>query len=493
MTNESKELYFDRDKLYSEVWSQTIVTLCKRYGISHADFVMACKVLNVPRTHVGYWTQKDLGKAPLPLELPPFVDPPRLLIHPPAVEKRPKPAPVQKIVAKKAESAVEVWMNQSFLPEVKSEGNNELIELEQPPPALAIKSESTVARTPLINKKSQISKWLERIPPKDSILPQIFEEAKKLVDNEMLSEMAITLPATIEKEHPYVKNTRLKLEKIINKSVNNLERGLCKCYGKEMFNVEVAPDSSQRALSILQALCDAFEKRGFDLVSGWDENKKEGDVYVIIMGEKITFSITESLDKVKLEEKNGYGYSKYEYTPTGLLTLKNLSPPAGLECPHWSNDKKKSLLEDKLNNFMATLILASAWRKENEARIRKREEEWKHNEAIRKEKERILKMNKQRAVNFTKATEYWMKYENMSAYFTMVRKAYRKSGKKNVETEKWIQWAREYLAQYKAEFENLTQYEVEEYKERAPDFNLSFNSPPQEPYNYWKRPWYQRR
>ena len=92
--------------------------------------------------------------------------------------------------------------------------------------------------------------------------------------------------------------------------------------------------------------------------------------------------------------------------------------------------------------------------------------------------------------------EYWVQYQNMAAFLAMVKKANRKSAKRNNDTGKWIRWAANYLAKYKTKFEDMVRYDVEEYneyKEKTTDFMPIYNPPPEEPYNYWKRPWYQRR
>jgi hypothetical protein len=82
----------------------------------------------------------------------------------------------------------------------------------------------------------------------------------------------------------------------------------------------------------------------------------------------------------------------------------------------------------------------------------------------------------------------------MFAFLTMVKNKHRKLAKKNKETAKWIKWATDYLAAYKEQFETLIRYDVEEYKEYKEEttFRPIYNPPPEEPYNYWKRPWYQR-
>jgi hypothetical protein len=145
---------------------------------------------------------------------------------------------------------------------------------------------------------------------------------------------------------------------------------------------------------------------------------------------------------------------------------------------------------------MAAFIFSSALKRENTEREKKREEEWKRREAIRQEKERLARIEKQRVVNLRKGTEHWVQYQNMAAFLATVKKVYRKAVKKDSDTAKWIRWATNYLAEYKAVFEDMIRYDVEEYEEheeKTSNFRPIYNLPPEEPYNYWKRPWYLRR
>ena len=459
----AKELYYDRNKLYSEVWEDTLSKLCKKYGVSYSALVKVCKILNVPRPPTGYWIQKDFGKAPPPSELMPFDNPPNLLIHPSKAKKE-----KNTTADNKTEPTKKIETNQIVLP---TDSDNE----------------SQSVEVPLKDAALCTTNWQNLIPQEGILSPQAFEDALRLIEKESLPEMKITVPVTIEKEHPYVRNTRLMLEK--NNNNIGLDYGRIKTYGKDMFYVNVGPDSVQRTVNILQTLCNAFEKRGFDLVSEWNEDRKYGDIYVTIMGEKINFSIMESSKKIKLEKKEKYALD-YEYVPTGKLTLENpvLSSQTGYQY-RW-NDTKKNSLEERLNDVVAGFIFAAAWKKENTAQRKATEEERKRREAIRREEERLVRIEKQRIVNFKNGTEHWVRYQNMSAFLAMVRKAQRKSAKRNSDTEKWIRWAANYLAKYKTKFEDTVRYDTEEsddYKEKATGFwpiSQLNNLPSEEPYNY---------
>lgn len=156
----------------------------------------------------------------------------------------------------------------------------------------------------------------------------------------------------------------------------------------------------------------------------------------------------------------------------------------------------ESPLEEKLNDIVAGFIFSSVWKKEETERIKRGDEEQMRREALEKKRESLAKQEKQRIVNFKKGTEYWVQYQNMAAFLTMVKKTYRKSAKKDNDTAKWIRWATEYLSKYKSLYEDLVRYDVEEYneyKDETKNFRPIYNPPPEELYNYWKRPWYQRR
>nr|AGS53373.1 hypothetical protein [uncultured bacterium contig00018] len=476
MTKEN-EKYFDRQKLYSEVWEYTIVNLCKQYDVSHSVLVNACKALNIPRPHVGYWTQKELGKAPPPLELPLLDNPPRLLIHPPKPEKQSKPVTTRKNVIQESEQKSRPSNKEIKIAQMdsSSQQKNKGTDIKQIVTLPDIKSEPNIEEAPQKKPIIEISNWQDSIPKKECLLPQIFEDAIKLIEKEKNPEMAITLPPKTEKENPFVRKTRLMLERKINNlrnksSMNN--NGRVRCYGKYLFDVDVSPEAVERTLNILQALCNAFEKRGFNLVSERNEYYQYYDTYFSIWGEKISFLITETDKKGKLTLQNKYYSSKPVFKR------------------QWE-DTEKSALEEKLNDVISGLIFTAAWKKEEAARQKKAEEDRKH----KQERERLAKMDKQRIANFNKAVECWIHYQNMSAFLAMVKKGYKRSGKKTEETAKWIRWAADYIAKYKTKFENLVRYEVEEYEEQSEmksDFKLPYIPKPPEPYNYWKRPWYKR-
>jgi hypothetical protein len=239
-----RELYYNREKLYMEIWAEPVRTVAKRYGVSDVALAKTCTKLKIPRPPVGYWAKKEAGKEPSRPELPVYDNSPNILI---------------RTVIKQAESR------------------------------------------------------------EDILVPSAFIQAQELIEKESFPEMLITIPPASEKEHPYVKNTRIYLEKEIKKTWYD-QYGRMRGWGKDIFPVNIGPASVPRVTGILQALCDAFEKRGFAMTSRYNESTRISEISVKIMEQDISFTITENSVKSAIKPKDKYSRD-YEYThPVSCLS-----------------------------------------------------------------------------------------------------------------------------------------------------------------------------
>jgi hypothetical protein len=64
---------YNRERLYEEVWSEPVLAVAKKYGLSDVGLAKICKKLNIPRPGLGYWAKKSAGKAVgKPPPLPPL-------------------------------------------------------------------------------------------------------------------------------------------------------------------------------------------------------------------------------------------------------------------------------------------------------------------------------------------------------------------------------------------------------------------------------------
>lgn len=54
---------YNREQLYKEVWSEPLLAVAKKYGLSDIGLAKICKKLNIPRPGLGYWAKKSAGKS----------------------------------------------------------------------------------------------------------------------------------------------------------------------------------------------------------------------------------------------------------------------------------------------------------------------------------------------------------------------------------------------------------------------------------------------
>jgi hypothetical protein len=54
---------YDREKLYEEVWNESVTIVARKYSVSGVAIKKACKKMNVPTPRVGYWQKTKLGAS----------------------------------------------------------------------------------------------------------------------------------------------------------------------------------------------------------------------------------------------------------------------------------------------------------------------------------------------------------------------------------------------------------------------------------------------
>lgn len=64
MTTAHDTIHITRKELYDQVWSEPLIQLAKKYGISNTGLKKRCKKLQIPLPHRGYWAKKRFGKEP---------------------------------------------------------------------------------------------------------------------------------------------------------------------------------------------------------------------------------------------------------------------------------------------------------------------------------------------------------------------------------------------------------------------------------------------
>jgi hypothetical protein len=67
---DSSEGPVSREALYEMVWSEPMLRVAARFGVSSSYMARVCTLLNVPRPERGYWAKLAVGKAPKQPPLP---------------------------------------------------------------------------------------------------------------------------------------------------------------------------------------------------------------------------------------------------------------------------------------------------------------------------------------------------------------------------------------------------------------------------------------
>ncbi len=68
--SDSSEGPVSREALYEMVWSEPMLRVAARFGVSSSYMARVCTLLNVPRPESGYWAKLAVGKAPKQPPLP---------------------------------------------------------------------------------------------------------------------------------------------------------------------------------------------------------------------------------------------------------------------------------------------------------------------------------------------------------------------------------------------------------------------------------------
>jgi hypothetical protein len=256
----------------------------------------------------------------------------------------------------------------------------------------------------------------------------------------------ILVPTILDTHRKEIRHTRASL----NRAGRN-QRGLLRATDKGCFDIQVTKPSIGRAILIAQALLDAADARSVAFTLSSDDKLR---TVFHVHGQSVHVRIDEEVQQKELPppkpkfpwEQPSYFYDRYEYVPTGRLTLR--IDEQYLQCPRksWS-DGKTQRVEDCLNGFFVGLVgAAEALRTRHEEGVR-REAEWKEAERIRQEQARIQAEEAQRVKQLETAAADWSSSKAIRAFVDAVEiEANRRHAGSEVPQDlvKWIDWAREY-------------------------------------------------
>lgn len=346
--------FYDRNKLYEEVWAEAVDHVAKRCGVSGVALAKTCWKLRVPLPGRGYWAKHKVGKAPKRPSLPAMKDPPRIYR--------------QGSPARKPEQADEP---------------------EEP----------------------------------ERLRPDVFRDARRLVDEEKLTENHISVPKTVDSYHPMVELLSAKAEKkrkAIIKRWRDYTRDPKEIVGG-LLRMSVGDEHFDRAARIMTALIVALESRGYVVEAEYQEHRGNR-AFVTIMDQEVPFRLREPYKRREptKEEKAHDSYLRYVDEPSGRLEFELTEHTSGGRRSKW-RDTKTRRLEDYLNDIIAAMIMDAAYQIKWQAAVEQRKKEYENAESRRRRErfEQLKEVARERKLEAS--MERWELFQRRRAYVDAVK------------------------------------------------------------------------
>ncbi len=247
--------------------------------------------------------------------------------------------------------------------------------------------------------------------------------------------------------HPLIELTR---DILSNKKPIPGSHGTIRVWNEKTLDLRVTPGSLRRALRIIDAVVKSFEERKFKVAVDTD---KDNETYALIHDEKLRFSLIEKIrqldhEQTEEEKKNpraSFWSPRYDYKPTGLLTLRiNEWGAQGLQ-KSWSDGKKR--LEDKLNDFVIGAVKVAVIQREEHLESQR---EWKERQR-KQEEERQRRIFIENFINNLEIdSESWAKSKIIRSYIREVEKKVAQRLDRHTfqgKYEEWLSMANQYVDQ----------------------------------------------
>jgi len=259
---------------------------------------------------------------------------------------------------------------------------------------------------------------------------------------------AIVVRGELRSLHPLVKLPRDASDETRKDHADYWRRGR-----PQQLDIDVSKAQWRRALRIMDALLKAFEARGWTIALGTGDDRKS---YVTILGQRLTFGIREVLKKVanpppKPERLvNGTVYTpfhrKYRDERSGLLAfVMRYSWGHGVQkC--WPETKTRPL-EERLSDFIVSLVTVAHEFVESAKRRAEMERERQEAEEQRRAEERRREAEVARVRALHRQSVRWETSKRVHSYLKAVRAvAESQPGGLQADSDfsNWLAWAEGY-------------------------------------------------
>lgn len=194
--------------------------------------------------------------------------------------------------------------------------------------------------------------------------------------------------------------------------------------------VRISKASFPRACRILDTLIRELEKRGVSTTI--DDN----GLRAWVAGEGIRLELHEPSTRRTPKERSKYGYPRWEYVPSGHLSLSLMSRYLREYRTNWSDGSTKSL-DDRLGEVVVVFEQAPALITEAKAKERREQLAWERAELCRRRQSNVFKHTKARAQTIdAQLQDLWQ-----AAQIRRFVKAVEKAARAPAATRRLARWA----------------------------------------------------
>lgn len=377
--------YYDREKLYNEVWEQPVTKVAEQYGVSDVAIAKVCRKMRIPVPGRGYWRKLQTSQKMKKIPLPKYKDCPKVLRA-----CKPQEEVEQKEVVR--------LVPEAFVLE------KQLLQQEESP-EMHIEFDPSVS---ISNKYvKQTGKKLEKSKKqysKASGFGRCYSSDDKAFE---VSVGPDNIPRVLA---------------ILQTLCNELE--------KRGYSIGVKPKEPTTS--------PQYQQYGYF-------QKEPIPIYIRMLDAFITIKTTEKSKKVTLSEKERKNtYQDYEYNPTGELCFEITNSSYESYARTKWKDGKKQKVQDSLHEIIISLIKVATMQKEDNAQAAERHRLWEIEEKKRREQERLKKIEQERIDIMLKDSERLVGFKQLKDYVKVITAV----GKERLEYDypdsdfsKWVEWA----------------------------------------------------
>ncbi len=298
---------------------------------------------------------------------------------------------------------------------------------------------------------------LPALPPNDAVTPRAktFSPPPVIADPELPGPVADQIAFEADPANTIVVREDLRSPHSLVKATRDVLEGKGRAeswrVGRQpRLDIDVSKAQFRRALRIMDALIKAFEARGWKVDLGSGDDRKS---YVTILGQRLPFGIREMLKKIanppakpeRLSDGRMYTPWQAEYRDehSGLLAFVIRHDRGHGVLKSWGETKTRRL-EERLGDFIISLVRAAYEDLKAERRRVERERQAEEAAERRREEERRREAEAARVRALLRQSVRWETSRRLRGYLTAVRAAAELlPGGLQADTEfsSWLAWA----------------------------------------------------